>query len=244
MKTIISKIRQQDMIKKIVIGFITISFIIIVGIGSYRSINGENSKHQNNGISQNIENENNNPLEDVKEETTKSQEQKKVENNKTKEQTKKDNKSQTKSQETTKNTNTSQDTLNNSTSEDKVITNNPSQSLDEDKETTLDVEKNININVTIKGLNSQIIASDNMIIKEKSTVYTALDNLSKDKGLNIEKSKSILGIYIVEINGLREKEHGAASGWTYYVNGVFANKSCDAYILKNNDSVEWVYQYE
>lgn len=237
---IIDKIKTTDMRKKIVIGFITISFIFIVGIGSYRSIYGESYEQQSNDIAHNIEIDNDNNLEDTIETITDSQEQK---NETKKEETSKDKNTQSQSHVTTNKTSSQEETKNTTNQNNKTETDNSNQSVSKE-ENDKDINKTIQINITIKGLNSQTIASDHITLQEKSSVYTALDQLSKNKGLKIEKTKSILGIYIVGINDLKEKEHGATSGWTYYVNGVFANKSCDAYIIKNNDSIEWVYQYE
>ena len=47
--------------------------------------------------------------------------------------------------------------------------------------------------------------------------------------------------YIEEIGGLWEKDFSAKSGWKYYVNGSAPMMSCADYVLKDGDSVQWVY---
>lgn len=71
-----------------------------------------------------------------------------------------------------------------------------------------------------------------MTLPEGATVYDAL----AATGL------SYTGYgYIEEIGGLWEKDFGAKSGWKYYVNGSLPMLSCVDYVLKDGDSVQWVY---
>lgn len=71
-----------------------------------------------------------------------------------------------------------------------------------------------------------------MTLPEGATVYDAL----AATGL------SYTGYgYIEEIGGLWEKDFGAKSGWKYYVNGSAPMMSCADYVLKDGDSVQWVY---
>lgn len=71
-----------------------------------------------------------------------------------------------------------------------------------------------------------------MTLPEGATVYDALATT----GL------SYTGYgYIEEIGGLWEKDFGAKSGWKYYVNGSAPMMSCVDYVLKDGDSVQWVY---
>lgn len=71
-----------------------------------------------------------------------------------------------------------------------------------------------------------------MTLPEGATVYDAL----AATGL------SYTGYgYIEEIGGLWEKDFGAKSGWKYYVNGSAPMMSCVDYVLKDGDSVQWVY---
>lgn len=71
-----------------------------------------------------------------------------------------------------------------------------------------------------------------MTLPEGATVYDAL----AATGL------SYTGYgYIEEIGGLWEKDFSAKSGWKYYVNGSAPMMSCADYVLKDGDSVQWVY---
>ena len=71
-----------------------------------------------------------------------------------------------------------------------------------------------------------------MTLPEGATVYDAL----AATGL------SYTGYgYIEEIGGLWEKDFGPKSGWKYYVNGSSPMLSCVDYVLKDGDSVQWVY---
>lgn len=71
-----------------------------------------------------------------------------------------------------------------------------------------------------------------MTLPEGATVYDAL----AATGL------SYTGYgYIEEIGGLWEKDFSAKSGWKYYVNGSAPMMSCADYVLKDGDSVQWIY---
>lgn len=47
--------------------------------------------------------------------------------------------------------------------------------------------------------------------------------------------------YVSSIGGLAEFACGSGSGWLYFVNGVSPSVGCDSYVLKNGDSVTWIY---
>lgn len=71
-----------------------------------------------------------------------------------------------------------------------------------------------------------------MTLPEGATVYDAL----AATGLSYTGHG-----YIEEIGGLWEKDFSAKSGWKYYVNGSAPMMSCVDYVLKDGDSVQWVY---
>lgn len=71
-----------------------------------------------------------------------------------------------------------------------------------------------------------------MTLSEGATVYDAL----AATGLSYTGHG-----YIEEIGGLWEKDFSAKSGWKYYVNGSAPMMSCADYVLKDGDSVQWVY---
>jgi len=47
--------------------------------------------------------------------------------------------------------------------------------------------------------------------------------------------------YLKGINNLFEFDHGALSGWIYFVNGESQGAGCGAYIVQDGDYVEWKY---
>ena len=79
--------------------------------------------------------------------------------------------------------------------------------------------------------------SKTLTLDPGSTVYDAL--VAADGNVNARSTG--YGIYVVGIDGLAEKDHGSKSGWMYAVNGSYPNTACSNYVLKNGDSVTWVY---
>jgi hypothetical protein len=49
------------------------------------------------------------------------------------------------------------------------------------------------------------------------------------------------GVLIVSLAGL-ENQYSGGPGWQYYVNGVYAQRSCSLYYLSNGDQVVWMYR--
>ncbi|MEG1609106.1 MAG: DUF4430 domain-containing protein, partial [Clostridia bacterium] len=75
---------------------------------------------------------------------------------------------------------------------------------------------------------------------------SALDTLkkvTKDKSIQLDYSTSISSktSYVKGINFLYEKSCGELSGWQFFVNGKFANVSCDGFKLKDKDVIKWAY---
>lgn len=60
-------------------------------------------------------------------------------------------------------------------------------------------------------------------------------------GLSVNASESQYGVYVNAIGGLAEKEHGGKSGWVYTVNGADPGVSCSTCVLRDGDSVSWLY---
>ncbi len=91
-----------------------------------------------------------------------------------------------------------------------------------------------NITLIVDYRNGTIDRWENITLLEgKTTVFDALD-----KFCDIEYTDyGTLGLLVVEINGLRNN----VDGWLYGVNGERPSYSCDAYNLKDNDIVNWVY---
>lgn len=83
----------------------------------------------------------------------------------------------------------------------------------------------------------EILAGTRIVLEEGATVYDLLQH----SGLDVEVNSSITGTYVTEIQFLKEKQCGPASGWMYSVNGSFPGKSCDRYKLKDGDMVAFRY---
>lgn len=270
----------MDFTKKIVISFITISFVYIIGYGCFFStnineVNQDNKtiatvdKNENSDISSEDKNhgieEQNEKTQNTKKTTTskKSETTSTSQNKKQKDDSKQTQSTQKQESKTTKKvdkgvTNKKSDNQTNNSSkkteisktqpnkqeenqtkENQVVEEPVEQSNTQDK--TNDNESQINVNITIKGLKSQTLADGQISVKEKSSVYDVLKNFTTQKNINLEAKDSIYGTYVVAIADLREKEHGGGSGWVYYVNGNYANRSCDAYKVKNGDNIVWKY---
>lgn len=92
------------------------------------------------------------------------------------------------------------------------------------------------------------IPSDGILIPEYElqvvegrTVFDVLKLVLENEEKSLDYTSTQYGIYVRSIAGLGEKQCGSKSGWTYKVNGTTPMKSCDKYVLKAGDVVEWVY---
>ena len=94
-----------------------------------------------------------------------------------------------------------------------------------------------NPNLIIKDcINNKVILAKRLDFKGKSVgdvTKAALDACSIPY--------RYLGGYFSNINGLAEKQHGALSGWVYYINGKKASTGCSQNTLNGNEIVEWKY---
>ncbi len=95
------------------------------------------------------------------------------------------------------------------------------------------------VKITVRSSGKGIIASDNAYPVEpgKTTVLDALKAVLSAAGI----SYTISGGYVSEIDGLREFEHGANSGWMYFVNGEDPVIAAGLYKLSGGEKVEWKY---
>lgn len=95
------------------------------------------------------------------------------------------------------------------------------------------------IKVTIRGLNGANILDTSVTVTGKATAYGVL--LEAVGTENVKVSGSGENVYIKEIKGLAEFDHGPKSGWNYSVNQTFPTVSAGAYTLSNGDHVRWLY---
>ena len=89
--------------------------------------------------------------------------------------------------------------------------------------------------------NGIILASSDVELSGGESVYDVLCAVCEYTGIPLNVRESGFGAYVSGINGLNEKDFGASSGWTYYVNGAFANTSCDKYKVEDGDGIVWAY---
>lgn len=85
--------------------------------------------------------------------------------------------------------------------------------------------------------NGIILSGKKITLDTGATVYDAL----KKSGLVIGANNSAMGTYVYSIQSLSEKACGSKSGWIYYVNGNYVNKSCSKYTLKDGDTISFRY---
>lgn len=106
------------------------------------------------------------------------------------------------------------------------------------------IVETIAISICITGLNKEVLAQDIVQIEKGSSAFDALAYTCNKYNMAIQTSGFNKFVYVQAINGLKEKEHGAKSGWKYNINGEYVSSSSGAYILKENDVMEWYYEHD
>ena len=86
-----------------------------------------------------------------------------------------------------------------------------------------------------------ILKNTVIYVKKGSTALDALKEATKQNKIHLEYTQSPNDSYVEGINHIYEFSCGELSGWMYKVNGEFANKGCNAYVLNNSDTIEWVF---
>lgn len=87
-----------------------------------------------------------------------------------------------------------------------------------------------------------IINTLSIDVKKGESVFDATKKACEKSGTTFLFNGSVFGQYVSKIGPIAEKECGDGSGWTYTVNGKYPNVTCNSVILKNGDSVEWIYK--
>ena len=255
MKEFINKIKNMDKTKRIVILFITISFVFI---GSFSIYNGVTGNYKTNQVAQ-VDTTKNKKEKNTKE--TKKEEKQEItdQTQETSESTQSDSQSSTQSTDETK---TNDENKSNSKSSYTAQSNSKSSSAGHSQSSTNQSQSNsgqtsnnqsnnssnnssssqqptngkITVNMQVIGMGNTMM-SGTLTVDKGTSVYTVLTQLASQNGLSVSGTK----IYVKGIGDLFEKQHGSLSGWMYSVNGVYPNKSCGYYYLDNNDSVVWRY---
>lgn len=254
MKELINKFKKLDQTKRIVILFITISFVFIGGFSIYNGISGNYQNGNTAQVTQIKETKEKNTKENKKEERQESINQ----TQETSESTQSDNQSTTQSTNETKTNDESklnskssttqsndksssvgqsQSSTNQSQSNSEQTSNNQSNdSSNSSSSTQQPTNEKITVSMQVIGMGNTIM-SGTLNVDKGTSVYNVLTQLASQNGLSVSGNK----IYVKGIGDLFEKQHGSGSGWMYSVNGEYPRSSCGYYYLENNDNVVWRY---
>jgi hypothetical protein len=250
MKELINKLKKLDQAKRIVIIFITISFVFIAGFSIYNGISGNYQKENTAQVTQIKDKKDKNTKKDKEEDKQENKEetntQKEV-NEQNEENNSQENTSKTNDpskQETKKKTSTNtkqsiattsnvETNSNQQSSSSTSTSSNNSQSQNDNK---------ITVNIQVIGVDSTIV-SGTLNLEKDTNVYNALKTIASQKGVSITTSGFGASTYVREIGGLKEFDYGGRSGWMYSVNDVAPNYGAYSYKLKDGDNVKWYYVY-
>ena len=258
MKELINKFKKLDQAKRIVILFITISFVFIAGFSFY------------NGISGNYQNRNTAQVTQIKETKKKNTKKNKVEKQENKEDTNTQQKESTQQEESTnKEENTTQEDKTKKDDSSKQETKNETSkstnqstasstikstesthqssntTTENNNKATSDITQNqndnkITVNVQVIGVDSTLM-SGSLSLEKNTSVYSALKTLASQQGVSISTSGFGSTTYVRGIGGLYEFDYGGNSGWLYMVNGVKPNYGAYSYKLNDGDTIKWYY---
>ncbi len=251
MKEFINKIKNMDKTKRIVILFITISFVFI---GSFSIYNGVTGNYKTNQVAQ-VDTTKNKKEKNTKE--TKKEEKQEItdQTQETSESTQSDSQSSTQSTDETK---TNDENKSNSKSSYTAQSNSKSSSAGHSQSSTNQSQSNsgqtsnnqsnnssssqqptngkITVNMQVIGMGNTMMAGT-LNVDKNSNALSVLKIIAAKNGKEVEGSD----YYVSGIGGLKEKQHGPMSGWMYSVNGVAPNMAAIKYNLKDGDKVVWYY---
>ena len=255
MKEFINKIKKMDKTKRIVILFITISFVFI---GSFSIYNGVTGNYKTNQVAQ-VDTTKNKKEKNTKE--TKKEEKQEItdQTQETSESTQSDSQSSTQSTDETK---TNDENKSNSKSSYTAQSNSKSSSAGHSQSSTNQSQSNsgqtsnnqsnnssssqqptngkITVNMQVIGVDSTLM-SGTLSLEKNTSVYGALKTLAAQKGVSISTSGFGASTYVRGIGGLKEFDYGGNSGWLYMVNGIKPSYGAYSYKLNDGDTVKWYY---
>ena len=254
MKEFINKIKNMDKTKRIVILFITISFVFI---GSFSIYNGVTGNYKTNQVSQ-VDTTKNKKEKNTKE-TKKEEKQETTDQTQETEPTQSDSQSSTQSTDETK---TNDENKSNSKSSYTAQSNSKSSSAGHSQSSTNQSQSNsgqtsnnqsnnssssqqptngkITVNMQVIGVDSTLM-SGTLSLEKNTSVYGALKTLAAQKGVSISTSGFGASTYVRGIGGLKEFDYGGNSGWLYMVNGIKPSYGAYSYKLNDGDTVKWYY---
>lgn len=255
MKEFINKIKNMDKTKRIVILFITISFVFI---GSFSIYNGVTGNYKTNQVAK-VDTKKNKKEKNTKE--TKKEEKQEItdQTQETSESTQSDSQSSTQSTDETK---TNDENKSNSKSSYTAQSNSKSSSAGHSQSSTNQSQSNsgqtsnnqsnnssssqqptngkITVNMQVIGVDSTLM-SGTLSLEKNTSVYGALKTLAAQKGVSISTSGFGASTYVRGIGGLKEFDYGGNSGWLYMVNGIKPSYGAYSYKLNDGDTVKWYY---
>lgn len=254
MKEFINKIKNMDKTKRIVILFITISFVFI---GSFSIYNGVTGNYKTNQVAQ-VDTTKNKKEKNTKE-TKKEEKQETTDQTQETEPTQSDSQSSTQSPDETKtndesksNSKLSSTTQNNGKSSSVGYSqNSTNQSQSNSGQTSNNQSNNssssqqptngkITVNMQVIGVDSTLM-SGTLSLEKNTSVYSTLKTLAAQKGVSISTSGFGASTYVRGIGGLKEFDYGGNSGWLYMVNGIKPSYGAYSYKLNDGDTVKWYY---
>lgn len=258
MKELINKFKKLDQAKRIVILFITISFVFIAGFSFYNRISGnyqnrntaqvtqiKETKEKNTKKNKVEKQENKEDTNTQQKESTQQEESTNKEENTTQEdKTKKDDSSKQETKnETSKSTN--QSTASSTIKSTESTHQSSNTTTENNNKATSDITQNqndnkITVNVQVIGVDSTLM-SGSLSLEKNTSVYSALKTLASQQGVSISTSGFGSTTYVRGIGGLYEFDYGGNSGWLYMVNGVKPNYGAYSYKLNDGDTIKWYY---
>ncbi|MBQ5956725.1 MAG: DUF4430 domain-containing protein [Clostridia bacterium] len=78
-------------------------------------------------------------------------------------------------------------------------------------------------------------------IGDDQTVYDQLVKACEAHKISFASQKSDYGMYVDGIAQIQTADCGEMSGWLFYVNDEMGAAACDQIVLKEGDSVKWVF---
>ena len=252
MKEFINKIKNMDKTKRIVILFITISFVFIGGFSIYNGVTGNYKTNQVAQVDITKNKKEKNTKETKKEETQESTDQtqetdptqsdsqtstQSTDETKTNNENKSNSKSSSTTQINGKSSSVahSQSSTNQSQTNSGQSSNKQSQNSSSNTNQQPNTEK-INISIQVIGMGNTMM-SGTLNVDKNSNALSVLKTIAAKNGKEVAGSD----YYVSGIGGLYEKQHGPMSGWMYSVNGVAPNKAAIKYDLNDGDQVVWYY---
>ncbi len=91
--------------------------------------------------------------------------------------------------------------------------------------------------------NGEILKKTTIYFDDEITVFDVLKQVCKENKIQLEYrfTPAYNSYYIEGIHQLYEFDCGDNSGWMYSVNGIFPNKGCNMYTVKNGDDIKLLY---